>query len=123
MKFWKNWPYWVKGGVLGIFLYSILVLLVIVTYVPCPTYTPPIGGGGSLPNDGECFTTASKVVGIISSIVLYPVGQLFKLEIFKHQDVAQLIFPILYLFVVGAILGWLYGKIKDRKLSSLGPKA
>ncbi|HCC59632.1 MAG: hypothetical protein A2402_03235 [Candidatus Staskawiczbacteria bacterium RIFOXYC1_FULL_37_43] len=103
--FWKNWPYWLKGGII-LFLYSLsavvmfanlnhaLPVFVSVIFLPvfipawfCLTWLCGIGGlsHGVL---ASCYTS-----GIWIFIYSLPV--------------------IIFFFVFGAIIGLIYGKIKN----------
>src|SRR3989344_2379867 len=105
----KNWPYWVKGGVVGIFTVTILSLI-------------PAGGfhGGRI-----WFLAPIFPLLLIGDREV--VGRLFKF--FNIDDIHNPIlanikialFLLLLYFVAGAIIGWLYGKFKNHKLKNITP--
>ncbi len=86
---WKTWPYWKKGGSLGL----ILGLFPLV-------YT--------LINFNEIFFVTCKLG---STNCLEPMG--YFLETWPRQ-VVHLSLPIIAGFLIGSIVGYLYNKIKNR---------
>jgi len=79
--FWKNWPSWLKGGLIGLIIYIIYFLVVIFTI-----YTR-----------GEQWKLGMAMGWL---------GSMF---------VTGFIITILQFFLIGALIGWVYGKIKSKK--------
>ncbi|PIN93038.1 hypothetical protein COU54_04780 [Candidatus Pacearchaeota archaeon CG10_big_fil_rev_8_21_14_0_10_31_24] len=86
---WKDWSYWLKGGIIGIvftIFYCLLRLFVVengfLTYLDI-VYAPII-------------ILLIKIYGFKEAIIDYPV-------------------VVVYGLVVGALIGWIYGKIKNKK--------
>ena len=116
MKFWKNWPYWLKGGV-TFSIISLVLSLMITKYMPL-----------NIILSGTNFVWILIPSIIISNI---PIFTLFLLGFnektvnllnafpdawyFATPNLYALIFISIFYFIVGSIVGWVYGKIKSRK--------
>lgn len=86
---WKNLPYWLKGGIIGLtigLLYGlfsiILIVLVILGYLPASPF--------------NLGTQSPKFLFLIIPFI----GTLIQTSI---------------LFVIGSLIGYIYGKVKLRK--------
>ncbi len=90
---WKNWPYWVKGGVIA----GIVTLII---------------GGYYILYDGRSdVLTAIYAPGL--SALFISKGGLFS---GNNPSLFEEFFAItLNGFVYGVLIGWLYGKFKNRK--------
>lgn len=96
MKFWKNWPYWIKGGVLYLLIYYTVTIL--------------------------SFLIESNVFYTIRGILSAPILFLSGLDILKTCGIeipntvlpATVYLSMLY-FIVGSICGYIYGKTKCYK--------
>ena len=100
---WKNWSYWFKGGVIGIIfhivnlLIGLLLVLIIPDYIPLRYFEyivlwPGLVPGkfyGRQPCYGEDCLTAT---GLFGSFIIAMIGY----------------------FLIGIIIGWIYGKIKNK---------
>ena len=95
---WRDWTYWLKGGIIGVIL-GILVSLAFLFGL-----------------------TILSLPGIILAYILAPVDQLL-LVIFAgnngyvNETVGYLfitISAVIEFFVIGAIIGLIYGKIKKK---------
>ena len=109
---WSKWPYWVRGGILLSVAY-ILITGLLYLGTKCP----------NAPNPCEQGLFGLGILLIISPMV-------FLLEIIPiplermPPAIEFLIFILLQIamyFALGSVLGWLYGKIKGRKTSTLNP--
>lgn len=85
---WKDWPYWLKGGIIGVILLLILSLFAVAT---------------PKSDMGNVFSWA-----II--LIAFP----FMLTYEDSQMLNFILFPI-YFFILGAIIGWIVGKIKSKE--------
>jgi len=99
MNFWKNWPYWVKGGVIGVLLYGFATIILI------PFGAPPFQGIMSFPY--------WIIPTMITLWATYPFGGL--VAEFNQTGIFIFIGAIIVYFLIGAIAGLIYGKIKNRK--------
>lgn len=95
---WKSWPYWVKGGIVAGVL-SFIIGLYYILY-------------GGLRSD---ILTAIYAPGL--SVLFISKGGLFS---GNHPSLFEEFFAItLNGCVYGVIIGWLYGKIKNRKAKTI----
>lgn len=83
---WKNWSYWLRGGLIAIIIYVILFLFL---FIFPPFY-------------------------YIISFLTIPLNPLFNRGIFGDNAVVFIIVKGIYLFVLGVIIGWIVGKIKSK---------
>ncbi|MBI2558573.1 hypothetical protein HYW20_04575 [Candidatus Woesearchaeota archaeon] len=89
---WKDWPYWLKGGVivLGIYLIATLSLL-------------PFGETGGNPR-----------------FPLWLVPSLFPLfiliEILGDVQINPYIISPIFYFLIGSLIGWIVGKFKSKNV-------
>lgn len=81
---WKNWPSWVKGGLIGGIIGTIISIIITFNFMGRGLAGGITGGGGSF-----------SPIWIIAAIMWSPP-------------------IILIFFGIGSLLGWLYGKIKKR---------
>jgi|GEM_PF-5437413 hypothetical protein len=93
---WKQWPYWVKGGIIGLSLFLSILALVFFVLVPnyfdsCITSLNP-----ELNNQGAGCVQFDSVLGTIWILTF------------------NFVTPIIFI-VGGIILGHLYGKNKNRR--------
>ena len=94
---WKNWPYWMRGGVIGVL---ILIFLTIIAFI-----------GYSL-NLGS-FDLELIVQVDLESIIHNTIGLGVSIPP-KLNIIADLIVSIIGYFLLGAIIGIIIGKIKSR---------
>ena len=95
---WKNLPSWLKGGIIVSILYLIIGLILI--KYPCDS-------PGSF--GGQCWGLEMYFI-----LISYPVlGILYRLEIDPKNKYLILIATFLVYFVIGSIIGYIYGKIKS----------
>jgi len=93
---WKNWPYWLRWGLIidvgFLILYGLFVILLL--------FLIKIGLG------------AYAVVfgGLINLLLLLP-------GIFIGKSNFIFVISVVFYFIVGAIIGWIVSKIKNRKQS------
>lgn len=110
MKFWKNWPYWLKGGFFGLLFFPLLTVALIVKdmlflgylniHLSAPIWVQVVLGfmekvfGLNLLNEGTMFGTQVTKLGN------------------KILMMIELIGPIM----LGSLVGWIYGKIKLKRI-------
>ncbi len=101
---WKDWSYWAKGGVLGIII-SLLgsLLAFIIDYFELYNYL-----------------NLNFLEKIISVNILGSIGQLIPND--WPISILMILFfiigfggRILSYFIIGSIIGWIYGKIKSKR--------
>jgi len=111
---WSDWPYWLKGGIIGV-TYAV-ILTIYFFYSPFRL--------SSIPIIGFLFTIISYIFNFpfililglsfygFSFLVLFGVSGLAP-DIYFHLEI-MITSSILY-FIIGSIIGLIYGKIKSRK--------
>jgi len=93
---WKDWSYWLKGGIYALFIYGILTVILIPFGI--------IGGGCSgflCINIPYYFLPALLVTFFYGGFINSP-ATAFVIASFEY-------------FIIGALIGWIYGKIKSKK--------
>ena len=89
-------PCWVKGGSVLVSLVGIIVLLIFFL-LPCAP--------------GNCFIEP----WMIPLYFAFPIYIGFGILLEPLGLVGYIIASIIFYFLIGAIIGWIYGKIKNRK--------
>ncbi len=105
---WKNWPYWVKGGL----IFTILVLLVtfIIGLIAVISYSNILFSG--------------KDIFLIYFIIIYLFPSYSLLNVLKHSPgsflegdiITAIISSSIIWFLIGALIGFIIGKIKQKKM-------
>ena len=90
---WKDWPYWLKGGVIGLVFVLILFLLIYFNLL-----------GSSISGTLGIFIV---VITFIGALGLCP-------ENACQFYTAGLLILLIESFIIGAIIGWIIGKIKNK---------
>jgi len=112
---WKNWPAWLKGGVIGIIFFIIVLLSYIIfnifTGTTCAT------DQGAIDN---CGVQPVLLWGIPEQIILLPVNLLagvlqYYAVNYIYKIILLLFVEICFWFAIGALIGFIIGKIKSRK--------
>lgn len=110
IKNWKifgDWPYWVKGGIIGLFIGTVAVFME--------------HSGVSILYSVSGLLSIFNLPLLIPIIILEPTAVPFIvyaiiLRIFGESYGTLLFFTIAPFVLSGIFWGWLYGKIKNRKL-------
>lgn len=111
---WKEWPSWLKGGMVLVIIYIILILLSVFTlYYDFTTWTSEV-----------MFWTYVAIVSPTEflSLILpikFPLGIGFLGGPSDSEMITSLIVLAIFYFFIGSIIGWIYGKIKNRNQSQL----
>lgn len=95
---WKNWPYWLKGGLIGAITVSTVEII------------------DSLILPALClYEQSSKALNVLGCIFPSRIANipLMYLGLFFGSRIVDLILAIIFYFAVGAIVGWIVGKIKS----------
>ncbi len=88
---WSDWPYWLKGGVILSALGGILIIsyfFYLLTKIS--------------------FFVIPGLIPVLTFYVVY--------DLIPNWVIAWILTPIIY-FLLGALIGWLYGKYKERNSS------
>ena len=92
---WKNLSYWLRGGIISFILFLILLIL---------SFISPRSDMGNI------FHWVLLGLGLPA----YILARFIPLGFGPFSSFFVLIIP--YSFVIGAIIGWIVGKIKSKKL-------
>jgi hypothetical protein len=101
---WKNWPSWLKGGFAGA---SLVILFAVTAYIAFMLFEIKL-------QDFPPFTQINDFVGNQCSLMTQCRGQ--------GCLVCIIWIPVLSLvdfFLWGALIGWIYKKMKERKTKNL----
>lgn len=90
---WRDWPYWLKGGIISLCTW----LLLIIGYFLTKTTTD---------------FTLFYILLMLISIVIEPIFVLFNIA--NDNNVLRQFLSSLIVFLIGVLLGYIYGKIKNR---------
>src|SRR3990167_7281869 len=102
MKFFKNWPYWVRGAVLFFVVGGVALSLL---PSPCVIYSDAIDINSISSERVLSLDTCRKlIIGTLQSYGGWGLG-------LNIPDFSKLAF----LIVLGSFFGWIYGKIKNRR--------
>ncbi len=95
---WKDWPYWLKGGIIAIGIYAILTLILL-----------PFGETGGHPSVAA-WQIPSFLPAFLFGALLF--------SFTKNTTILNFFIPIeifIFYFGSGALIGWVAGKIKSKK--------
>ncbi len=100
---WKNWPYWLKGGIIGV------GVVLISSFI--------IGGITGIAPDNIIINLF--YIFLIPGIIILAVMR-FKTYGYEMPDmtffeyVLMAVISIIPYFIIGAIIGWVYGRFKKK---------
>lgn len=99
---WKDWSYWLKGGIV-----SLLIVLILFIVAGVINIISPGGEWGGW----------SIVLGFLyfASLPLYWIFGIQRPEGIIYWIINFIVLPIIFYFIIGAIIGFIIGKIKNRK--------
>jgi len=101
MKFWKNLPSWVQGGIIGLVIFLILSLF--------PDFSYNLFGGDT-PFSEMLYNLISRMPVFLSSVII-PINSYDEGAGFSRG----ITIPPLFWFTVGAIVGLVVGSLKKKK--------
>lgn len=102
---WKNLPYWLKGGVIFLVISIFLHLFIKLLYV----LTPIVGISFLI------WYPLSWILYFLPSLIIFW-NSIFEPDTFiPIVSGTNVIHVFIFYFIIGAIIGWIYGKIKSRK--------
>jgi len=98
---WKEWPYWLKGGIMGLIVYLIIFGLFFIVSLNC--------------RKGFCgYISINTVLYFFVSIIFL----ILNIDIIPYLSNPLAILFILVnltaVFVIGSLIGFIIGKIKSR---------
>ncbi len=107
---WKDWPYWVKGGIIAIIVHIILLPLLLLSI--WTSYSTPPTDAGAI---GAAILFGASIGPFISPFIFGILPMPIPFSSVVGYYLIGFIFPIIIYFILGAIIGLVYGKIKSRK--------
>lgn len=121
---WKSWPYWVKGGMVALVITIVMLSIALSRFTIYPPIAYPMNSLGMTfvgPALAPVFFVAERIE---KNVLNCATGEgIFKITDLPSCDsstkllitwFAYLIVLMEY-FVIGIFIGYLYGKIKNRK--------
>ena len=109
---WKDWPYWLKGGAIGSIFFTIFFLTVYVVGFIFITH------GILLDLFDILFLVFSTVISLTTGDFLFSSADCRIAEFLCLPNtlgvIKATIFYSIISFLISALIGWIYGKIKNR---------
>ncbi|MDO8564349.1 MAG: hypothetical protein Q7R87_05050 [Nanoarchaeota archaeon] len=92
---WKDWSYWLRGGIILSIIFAVFLLLAL--------YLDSTYGG----HPGLSF------------LLLMPVALLIKVNGLNTMSFMMVAIPLslIFWFAMGTLIGWIYGKLKNRNVT------
>ena len=93
---WKNWPYWLKGGIILDVVYLLVVSMYVITFL---------------------IENISQSIFILLYFISFPAFLILRLIEYDSHNVITytIIISFLIYFILGALIGLIYGKIKNSR--------
>lgn len=104
---WSKWPYWLRGG---LFLGAVFLLLGLTLTI----------AGMSIEELGKLNPLLKAILVPPVLLSLIPTAIIEELSLPRSATLFLSLYSIVG-FIVGVVFGWLYGKIKNRRTSTLYP--
>ena len=110
---WKDWPYWLRGGLIGLIIPVAILIIGIIVIIELLK-----DGGGFAFNVPAIFVILVLIFILSSPVIL--VSTIFKIHIlsdtnFYSSIILSVIISLPIYFIIGAIIGFIYGKFKRNK--------
>ena len=96
---WKEWSYWLKGGIIGL----VLGIVIFIVHDIHPSF--------------ETFALLYRLSFPSVLLLNFFLGfaPLFRIPVMDARQILHFFLIVLNLFVVGVIIGWIVGKIRNKK--------
>jgi hypothetical protein len=99
----KNYPYWARGGIVSVVL-SAVVALILFIFFTCST-----------PFTDSCWFPSWAVIFYLPLVIFQINLPVYPASFADTAFLIKIILAaIIFYFIIGAIIGWIYGKIKNR---------
>ena len=115
MRIWKNWPYWLRCGIIT----GTIALGWVILWYSCEfgLFTPP--SSRKISAGFECLLLFLPIMpaGMVIDKILANIPLIGIMGIAKDEPFILFcasFATVIVCFAVGAVIGWLYGKIKNR---------
>jgi hypothetical protein len=89
---WKKLPSWTKGGIISIILIVILFFIILLLPIKCDKFQGGVTCGSPV--------ALNWVGGSLTLLLYHPIN---------------IFYCIISIIIIGAIIGWIYGAIKNRR--------
>lgn len=104
---WKNWSYWLKGGIVAVIISIILLIIPFLLFL-------------FITVDGYIGTIFFYIYFISLRISIFPAFLMRFVQGASDSSAINVtmlivIISLITWFVIGAIIGWIYGKIKLKR--------
>lgn len=99
---WKKWPYWVRGGTIGLLLYVLSTVVLI-----------PL----SHPNSG-CYILCFPMWSVPALIIISPFIA-FQINWIPNSVFLFFGIPAIIYFLIFGLFSWVYGNIKGHRSTKL----
>ena len=115
---WKNWPRWLKGGIIFTAIFYIFAILLIIFSIVTLRNSPP-----STPFDFLGIVFLIMILFLLPLIIFAMLFGIAPENIFSGMTpsfgqiiilILGLLLNTLFIFLVGALIGWFFGKIKSK---------
>ena len=107
--FWKNWPYWVRGGISGLGVLILSDIFIHFLQEPCTAV-----GDACYDKVHPITIPLGKFLSSID-IFYYGISPFVKNSEWFGKELYHVFTIWPSIVFIGAIIGWLYGKIKSRR--------
>ena len=112
--FYKNWPYWLKGGAISILVF--VLVFIISLFIKASEPSCPAGALCNVILVIEPYRYALLPVWVIIRFSWQFIsGKEVYYNFFEENIFLMFIASAVFYFIIGAIIGLIYGKIKNRK--------
>ena len=112
----ESWPYWKKGGFIVGSIIVAATLFLLLTRSTANSFDVMSG------NSGIITTTIFWIDSSILIVLSFPAIMVNNLLFYGHSSLSTItifLISLLIYMVFGAIIGYLYGKIKNRKTKAI----
>lgn len=101
---WKRWPYWLRGGVIGVLILVIILFLSIILAL--------IGKVDVILNNPFIYIIVKILASPTSILNLFPIDPINNSILWYCFGIIS---GVIVYFLIGAVIGWIVGKIKSKK--------
>ena len=111
---WKNWPSWLKGGLIGLLIAILYIGSLFLSNYLIQEY------GIYCPGDRNCELTSTakefnSVVNFFKFPFLIPCSSCYQMGCAICQAYIAPPITLIEFFIIGALIGWIIGRIKSKK--------
>lgn len=121
---WKNWSYWLRGGILFVVLFILLTLILGIIFAAVNQGKCTVSSGAVLLCLGcgpaiieesfrACFMQAVPITGLLVFPAIFLFYPIFIFTNFAFNPIILILIILISLFINGAIIGFIIGKIKS----------